>query len=118
MCRRVEELDRAESGHRNRRDRRPPGIVTRKNKEENAACTSPAEDERVAQADEIRTEQGECRGIDEADVTGVDVLHLQVQRLSVEDSLRDVGVVPFVGGIPEPVVEGVDKCTEVASIAT
>ena len=106
VCRGVQELDGAERRQRHASGRSAPRLPPMKDEEEHGSLEQPRQDERVAEADEIGAKHAKRRGVDEADVAGVHVLHLQVQRLSLQNPLRDVSVVPFVGRIPEPVVVG------------
>ena len=109
MSRRVEELDGTERGQHDGGDRPAPGILRCEDSEQHRRLHQPGKHQRVAKADEVGPKHAERGCVDEVDVPRVHVLHLQVERFARQDSLRDVGVVPFVGWIPESVVVGAEQ---------
>ena len=109
MSRGVEKLDCAKGDERDCRDRGAPGIVAREHHEEHQRLEQTDEDERIPEADQVGAKHAKRGRVEEADVAGVHVLHLEVQRFPFQNPLCYVGVVPFVGRIPEPVVVAVEQ---------
>jgi len=109
MSGRVEELNCTQGSQRDARGGCAPPILVREDQEEHHRLHEAGKDERVAKADEIGAKKVKRGRVEEVDVTGVHILHLDVQRFAFENPLRDVGIVTFVRRIPAPVVEGVEE---------